>query len=149
MHIPSHQVNNVLKAYKNLLIRKNRPGQGMSEADEFTEFSDKRRAVAEKITRDIANRIMASKRQDAGPYEPAGASEAEDESNQSLSGFYYNSLTADNEKMTRRLSLEVTDFLSSSLEQLTEENPSETDREEAADYSFLPPEKIRDKSLQE
>lgn len=125
MHIPSHQVNNVLKAYKNLLIRKNRPGKGMGPAGEPTAFSDKRRAVAEKITRDIANRIMASKRQEAAPGGPAEVSEADEEQNRFLNGFIYNSITADNEKVTRRLTLDITDFLSSSLEELTEETPSE------------------------
>ena len=115
MHIPSHQVNNVLKAYKTLLMRKKRAdGAEETSADATAiEFSDKRRIVAEKITRDIARRILEEKRQEPEHSAPA---EHSGQNHFPVRGFLYNSVTGQNGKVTRRLTIEATDFLANGPE---------------------------------
>ncbi|MGM0454383.1 MAG: hypothetical protein ACQERN_14595 [Thermodesulfobacteriota bacterium] len=116
MHIPSHQVNNVLKAYKNLLMRKKQAdgAEEVSADASGIEFSDKRRVVAEKITRDIARRILEEKRQ-----EPENSAAAEDtgQNHFPARGFLYNSVTGQNGKVARRLTIEATDFLANGAEE--------------------------------
>ncbi len=113
MHIPSHQVNNVLKAYKNLLMRKKR-ADGSEDGSFVIDFSDKHRIVAEKITRDIARRILEEKRQEAENSAPAGNP---DQNYFPASEFLYNSVTGENGKVTRRLTVKITDFLANGPEE--------------------------------
>lgn len=113
MHIPAHQIQNVLKAYKKLLVVKKDNEEPSVDAAEPA-FVEKRRLILEKITRDIANRILNSGNSGKQPVKPdpiAGDVRID-------SQFKYNTITFEGGKETRFLAMESSDFLFKSVEQV-------------------------------
>ena len=117
MHIPSHQIHNVLKAYKRLIVKK-MEDDGQAFAKASVAYASKRRAVSEKIIRDISGRIMIPQTK-TRPTEAPPAPEKE----KAAYPFVYNTVTSQGAKMTRQLTMEAADFLLKSLERLAEEAP--------------------------
>lgn len=125
MHIPSHQIHNVLKAYKRLIARK-KGGNGEAHAVPSISYASKQRAVIEKIIRDISGRIMVPKTKSKPAQRPSPAG---DETK--AYPFVYNVVTADSRKETRQIAVEAADFLIKSLERLAEEDQAGPEGENA------------------
>jgi len=128
MHIPSHQVINVLKAYQKMIIRKKGDSEGECVGDSAV-FSGKRHAMVEKITQDIATRIIKSGI--TRTTNPFHASEG-DSPRENL--FVFNTVTAADGKITRKLALEAAELLIGSLNQTDREDGQP--REPAEDKFF-------------
>lgn len=119
MHIPSHQIQNVLKAYQKIIIRKQCTGSGENNCESVI-FSGDRHAKVEKITRDIATRIIESGITRAlNAPRPAGDNQVPDNT------FIFNTIVAEEGKVTRTFTLDSADFLINSLERLPRDECSE------------------------
>ena len=114
MHIPTHQIQNVLKAYKKLLIVKNCADAAAPVDTAAPAFVEKRRMVLEKISRDIARRILNSGNSGKRVITP----DTEGFDVRTDGRFVYNAITIEGGKETRFLAMESSDFLIKSVERL-------------------------------
>lgn len=121
MHIPAHQIHNVLKAYKKLLVVKKNHAEPPIDAAKPA-FVEKRRLVIEKITQDIANRMLNADEL-RKTLDDANVKKTPIIEN---SRFAYNTITCDGGKETRFLAMESSDFLIKSVEQLAENGTDDT-----------------------
>ena len=113
MQIPAHQIDNVLKAYKRLILNKRSQDQ-RSLPKPSVVYASKREAVVEKIIKGISGRIMPSK---ISLSRPAAAGRSDDNT-----PFRYNAISADGSKVEIKLHVAAADFLIHSLERLAEDD---------------------------
>ncbi len=128
MHIPAHQIQNVLKAYKKLLVVKKNHAEPLVETDK-PDFIEKRRLVLEKITQDIANRMLNAEelRKTLDDANVKKTMIYEDDR------FAYNTITCEGGKETRFLAMESSDFLIKSVEQLAENGTNDSNPDPGTD----------------
>jgi transglutaminase/protease-like cytokinesis protein 3 len=139
MHIPSYQINNVIKVYSKQISQnrlaerqKSLGSDNVASADNIT-ISDegKRQTIINKVSEDILDRITQ--------YGPKNETEQEivERLNQEISGklkgydtkdqqFVFNFIGENNEKITSTLSVEDSKIVSRRLEQLVKETIDKT-----------------------
>jgi hypothetical protein len=132
MHIPSHQIHNVLKVYSKQLSQ-TRMLERQKELDRKLPMDNvsisaeaKRQSIIDKVAADIVERITGSGPQD--DVEKGIVDKLEDELGQSVTfnsrrqdKFTFNVINSNNEKTTNTLEIENSMFLIKRLEQLAKE----------------------------
>ncbi len=119
MHIPSYQINNVLKVYSKQVsqsrILKRQKGIGQESSVDRISISNegKRKVIIDRVTAGIVDKISRFDPQD--PNAPAGAFPAEGEvglpAMKNEKDFVYNVIDDQNNKKTNTLSIENSDFV--------------------------------------
>lgn len=132
MHIPSHQIHNVLKVYSKQLSQ-TRMLERQKELDRKQPMDNvnisaeaKRQSIIDKVAADIVERITGSGPQD--DVEKGIVDKLEGELGQSVTfssrrqdKFTFNVINGNNEKTTNTLEIENSMFLIKRLEQLAKE----------------------------
>lgn len=132
MHIPSHQIHNVLKVYSKqlsqtrMLARQKALGHSAPTDKVNISAEAKRQSIIDKVAADIVERITRSGPQDSVDHEIMG--KLEDEIGQPVSfedeqdgKFIFNVIDGNNEKTTNSLDVGNSGFLIKRLEQLAKE----------------------------
>lgn len=132
MHIPSHQIHNVLKVYSRQLSQtrmlERQKALGRTQPSDKINISAeaKRQSIIDKVAADIVDRITQSGPQD--DVEKGIIDKLEDELGQSVSfkdandgKFIFNVIDDNDGKTTNALQVENTVFLMNRLEQLAKE----------------------------
>lgn len=134
MHIPSYQINNVIKVYSKqvsqnrMLERQKNMGLASPASVDKIDISaeGKRQAIVEKVSAEIVDRLTRQGPRTDAEYEIMGRLSSElgedVELNQGYDGrFVYNMIGEDNEKVTKTLSLDDSDLVGNRLKELVKE----------------------------
>ncbi len=128
MQIPSYQIKNVLKVYSRqlsqgkMLSRSKMGGANMPSADNVTISSEgKRQAIIDKVAANIVNKIIMEGPREKGEEEITGQIEKElgkkIQFDKTVNQFTYTAVDGNNNKETRTLSVEDSEFM---LQRMTE-----------------------------
>ena len=122
MHIPTHQVHNVLNAYARRLKKKHDAANGIiSENTEEPALSysveEKRRLIINKISADIIKRLARPEPQSVVPNHSALPPDQQTEE------IRYHILTKNGDKISAKIKVLDPDFLIKQLEEIARKSP--------------------------
>lgn len=147
MHIPTHQIHNVLNAYAKRLKKKHDAAKGPVDKEPENQVNaysveGKRHRIINKISADIIERIARSKPQPR-PKDPETSSGEQQLSHQkqSQSGtqpelIRYHILSKTGEKVSAKIKIQNSDFLIKQLEEIARNASEDEDQAQRAGLSI-------------